>query len=102
MQLKLALTASRSTFVARSGDKAASVIRTASIVAMLGAIMAAPFAAPVTVTVCPSISIDRLANLCRVSVVIMPFAASASEAGVPASFSTIGPNPFASFSRGRK
>lgn len=102
MQLKLLFTACRRIDDASSDVRDASVITMASIVAMLGAIIAAPFAVPVTVTLCPLISTVRLASLCTVSVVIMPRAAETNESVVSLSFSTIGPMPAASFSRGRK
>ena len=43
---------------------------TASMVAMLGAIIASPFAAPLTVTLCPAIFRDRVTSLGKVSVVV--------------------------------
>ena len=54
----------------------ASVAMNASIVAMSGWIMPAPFAMPVTVTVAPSIVACRDAPLGTVSVVMIAFAAS--------------------------
>ena len=77
---------------------AASVATKPSIVAMLGRIMPAPLAMPVTVTVWPPIWTRRDAALGKVSVVMMPNAASpqplgdkaASAAGRPASMRSTG------------
>ena len=75
---------------------------TASMVAMLGAIMAAPFAAPLTVKRDPAISRERDASLGKVSVVIMAVAASRKDAGDDASRLIAVGIPSANFGRGKK
>jgi hypothetical protein len=60
----------------KAGAMAASVATNPSIVAMLGRIMPAPFAMPVTVTTWPPTSTRRDAAFGCVSVVMMASAAS--------------------------
>ena len=76
------MTASRSRRSAVEEENAASVIMTESIVAMLGAIIAAPFATPVMVTAWFAILIVREAIFGTVSVVMIARAAFSSAVGV--------------------
>ena len=98
MRLNERSAASRTSSGSRCGAMAASVATKPSIVAMLGRIMPAPLAMPVTVTVVPPIRTSRDAAFATVSVVMMACAAvaqfdsfrSASAAGRPASIRSIG------------
>ena len=72
MQLKVSVTASRRTCWRTAGSAWASVVSTASIVAMFGWSIAAPLAMPPTVKPPPSIT----TSLRTVSVVRMAWAAS--------------------------
>ena len=74
---------------------------TESIVAMLGAIMAAPLAAPLTVIFAPASLRERVTSLGKVSVVIMAVAASRNAFGEAASRPNAAGIPSASFSRGK-
>ena len=75
-RLKVVPTAERSAASQAALVSGASVVMTASIVAMLGAIMPLPFAMPPTVYVRPSTTTSAAASLATVSVVMMAFAAS--------------------------
>ncbi len=75
---------------------------TASIVAIFGAIMAAPLATPLTVIFAPAISRARVAVLGKVSVVIMAVAASRNASDELASRVIATGIPSARFSRGKK
>jgi hypothetical protein len=82
MALKLSATPARSDWVSRSGATQASVVSTASIVAMFGASMAAPLAIPPTTNPGP----PTRHSLRAVSVVRM-----ASAAAVPPAASLVRP-----------
>ena len=80
ISLKLVATAARSTRESASGSHGASVVRTASIVAMSGDSMAAPFAIPPTLNPAPSTS------TCFVDCVVVIIATAARR---PASWPTV-------------
>jgi hypothetical protein len=84
MRLKLWSAACLTKVASRCGAITASVAMKPSMVAILGRIMPAPLEMPVTVTVRPPICTWREAALGRVSVVMMPWAASAQAAGCSA------------------
>ena len=98
MRLKLASAACLARTCRVAASMTASVATKPSMVAMLGRIMPAPLLMPVTVTVRPPTCTWREAALGRVSVVMMPAAASpqpagckaASAAGRPASMRSTG------------
>ena len=93
-RLKLPATAARRMSCNSAGSAAASVVSTASIVAMFGSSIAAPLAMPPTVKPPPS----TVTSLGTVSVVIMALAASpppracraATTRGMPAAMTSIG------------
>ena len=85
MTLKDASTASRRAACRVTGSTAASVVHSASMVAMFGASMAAPLAMAPTVK--PSARTS--ASLGTVSVVMMARAAAAADSGPPARVPTI-------------
>ncbi len=78
-RLKVNSTACRSAASQASLVSGASVVMTASIVAMFGAIMPLPLAMPPTVMRRPSTSSDRAVCLAKVSVVMIAVAASSPE-----------------------
>ena len=77
MRFRLSPTASRNARASKLGSTAASVVKNASIVAMLGAIIPAPLAMAPIVSVSPPSEKRTRASLGRVSVVRMARAASA-------------------------
>ena len=79
---------------------AASVVITASIVAMAGDSMAAPLAIPPTVTLTPPASKEATASFRTVSVVMMASAAARPASGVAASAAAATGTPVTNGSRG--
>src|SRR5690606_39221291 len=98
MALKLLSVVSRSNCCNNDASTMASVATNPNMVAILGLIMPAPLEIPVIVTVFPSTTICRHAPFGRVSVVMMPSAASdqasassaCKAAGKPASIRSTG------------
>ena len=101
MQLKVQAAARRAMARRSVGSTRASVRTKASIVAMFGPIMAAPFARPVNRTSTPSITATRVQILMRVSVVVMAWAASSRAAGLAASCVSPERMPFSSGAIGK-
>ena len=83
-QLKLVAVPAVSSACSTACGRAASVKTKLSIVAMSGAIMPAPLAMPLIVTVTPSMAAWRVASFGKVSVVMIAWAAAA-QASAPSS-----------------
>src|SRR5688572_5924573 len=98
MALNERLATRRARYCSESSAMQASVAITPSMVAMLGSIMPAPLAIPVTVIVRPSITTSRETALGTVSVVMIasaasaqwPGARSATHCGMPATMRSTG------------
>ncbi len=101
MQLKVSLTASTSDCWADGFSSGASVRIRASMVAMLGPIIAAPFARPQREISRPPICAERPAILWIVSVVSMPRAAATRASSSAPNWPAAWAIPWAIFSMGK-